>query len=177
MKARVVCCLAIAALLLPAASATAKPEPSHSDTELRFTLSYPSSLRTAKAPPGSEAIVYLQSGALRASVSTFKSANRAAFRKDQSKTFFDSIESGIAASTRRYKRASRKHQRIDRVPTLDLTFSRTSASGARETVWMRFLFRYRFTVVATAIVPVSAKRSLAREAKSFTENLVPLEKP
>tara|TARA_R110002073_G_scaffold24260_8_gene82066 strand:+ start:36877 stop:37410 length:534 start_codon:yes stop_codon:yes gene_type:complete len=177
MKARAVCCLALAALLLPATSATAEAEPSHTDRERRFTLSYQDSLRPAKPPEGSEAIVYLQNGPLRASVSTFESANRSAYRRDQSKAFFDSIETGIAASTTSYKRQIRKHQRIDRAPTLDLSFRRTSASGAREIVWMRFLFRYRFTVVATAIVPASAKRSLMREAKNFAESLVPLEKP
>jgi hypothetical protein len=167
--------VAITVLLLTASFANAKPEPTtHTDTARRFTLSYSAAFRPSKAPVGSEAILYLQNGALRASVSTFKSANRAAFRKDRNDSFFDSIERGIASGAKRYKRKLRKSQRIDRVPTLDLSFSRISATGAVETVWMRFLFRYRFTVVATAILPASSKRRLQREARNFTQSLDPL---
>jgi hypothetical protein len=157
----------------------AKPEASlHSNKALRFQLAVAPTLQPSKPAGESQAVLaFAGPGGLRASITSFESANRAAFRKDRNASFFAAIERGLATHQPRYKRLSRNSSRIERVPTLDLSFSRKGASGALEVVSMRFLFRYRFTVVATAIAPAASGKRVQRLARSFSQGLLPLASP
>ena len=157
----------------------AKPEASlHSNTALRFQLAVAPTLQPSKPAGESQAVLsFAGPDGLRASITSFESANRAAFRKDRNASFFAAIERGLATHQPRYKRLSRNSTRIERVPVLDLSFSRNGASGAKEVVFMRFLFRYRFTVVATAIVPTASSKRVQRLARNFPQSLLPLGSP
>ncbi len=168
--------LSLLLLVLGAPQANAAPQV-HTDKERQFTLTYSESLKPSKAPIGSKALLHVKRDGLRASVTAFESANRAAFQRDKNDAFFDTIERGLAKVENQYRRRSRKSQRLQRAPILDLVFSRVSSTGAREMVWMRFLFRYRFTVVATAITPMRASGRLKRLARNFSQSLVPLSAP
>ncbi len=148
------------------------------DTENRFRFTLPAGLNSATPPPSSQALHYHRGDrGLVASVTRFDAANRAAFRKDEHEAFFDAVERGLRQNTVSFQLRSRKSQRLDRVPTLDIEFTRENAQGRRERVWMRMLFRYRFTVVATATVPAPTPRRLQRLARSIVRGLVPLAQP
>lgn len=169
----------LALAILGSSEGHAKPEGAlRSNKALRFQLAVAPTLTPSKPAGDSQAVLsFAGPDGLRASVTSFESANRSAFRKDRNASFFATIERGLATLQPRYKRLSRNSTRIERVPVLDLSFSRKGASGAREVVSMRFLFRYRFTVVATAIVPAASSKRIQRLARNFAQGLLPLASP
>lgn len=168
--------LVLAQLTTAAAKAPAKST-IHRDSERRFQLTLPSRLTPSETPPKSEATLSLKGPAgLVASLTSFEAANRGAYRKNEREAFVDAIELGLQGSQTGYRRKSRLIERVNRVPVLDLSFERRTSAG-RERVWMRFLFRYRFTVVATAVLPASARQGEMRQARAFTQGLVAISSP
>ena len=148
------------------------------DVENRFTLQVPASLQRAPVPTGSQALHFFTGpGTLRASVTRFDAANRAAYQRDKSAGFVAQVQRGLARDARGFTLRSSKFQRLAGVPVLDLEFLRTSPQGRPERGWMRFVFRFRFTVVATATVPAKTRGSGRRAAKSFTRLLLPWSNP
>ncbi|MCP4446473.1 MAG: hypothetical protein GY811_14175 [Myxococcales bacterium] len=156
--------------------ATSAPGPaSVVDSENQFEFAIPDGFSVRRPVAPSKALYsFTGQHGLRASVARFDSANRSAFRKHESEAFLGTIERGLREITPRYKLRHRKSARVDRVPTLDLEFTRRGADGKKERVWMRMLFRYRFTVAATATLPESAPRKMQRKARRFAQGLLPL---
>lgn len=148
------------------------------NADSRFAIDIPSSFSASPPPTGSRALHYFTSdGALVASITRFDAANRGAYRKEESSAFALAVVRGLQKNHAGFELHRQKLQRIDRVPVLDLEFSRTNHGGTVERVWMRMLLRYRFTVVATVSIPKAAPKRLRRHAKGFTEALVPWTAP
>ncbi len=160
---------ALVALLLSSGTLQAEPR-TRIDEERRYKLALDESWQ--EHPPSDTTLVFRGRSGLAASVTSFDSANRAAFRPKERDAFANAIEQGLRESQPGFRSVKSELARVDRVPRLDLVFSRRGVAG-RETVHMRFLFRYRFSVVATVIVPAGSGRKVTRQARRFVEALSP----
>ncbi len=172
--------LILSSILLLGQRASAAPAPAPLlDAEQRFSLQLPSGFEATSPPQRSQALHYfLAKPGIVASVTRFASANRAAYQKKHRAEFIDQIEAGLARNVPGYApRKTKKFSRIDRTPILDLEFLRGASSPAPERIYMRFIFHYRFTVVATASIPAGASKTSRRQAQRFSHALLPLKRP
>lgn len=110
------------------------------------------------------------------SVSRIDYPSLPAWRKNQRDSFIESVVAGARASAKDYRQKSLKSHRVDRVPALDLHFTRFGKSG-QEHVWMRFLFFRRYTLVASASTPSTSQGKHKKRAKDFTRSLAPSRAP
>jgi len=110
-----------------------------------------------------------KTSSIEGSLIRFPSANRAAFQRKRSDAFIARIRSGLSAQS---KVIHTKQQRKNGTLVLDIVLLRTHQKR-QEKVWMRFLFRWKFTVVAIASLAQHAPKAAQRSGRKFTENLRP----
>jgi hypothetical protein len=141
------------------------------DAENRFELKAPASW-TRKPTSDQHAPLLILSGTegQRLTVSRINHPNLAAWKKK--KHFFEQVVRGLAANTQGFRLRRQKRRKAGLVPVLELAFYR-KGKLAKESVWMRFLFFRRYTIVAVSALPANAKRSLRLQANRAVDSLQP----
>lgn len=159
--------LAFTALWVLAHPAAAEPLVDESQL---FVIDVPDNF--VATPKGAALYRFSGDSGMRLSVTRIDAANLRAYWRHQRGDFFAELERGAARVSTGYRLKSKKYHREGRTPIFDLHFERDH-NGERELVWMRFLLRRRFAIVATLTAPAKAKRRVRKAAAQLATSLMP----
>jgi len=94
----------------------------------------------------------------------------------QKSAFHNSVEAGLRAAARNYRRLRRRNTRIERVPVMDVVFQR-GARNHREVVFTRFIFFRTFTLVLSVSGPAARYKRDKKRTWALVKSFRPYFKP